>query len=37
MLPIQINNRSRDFNKGEHDAGHDRARVETQVDAMVST
>ena len=24
---IQINNRSRDFNKGEHDAGHDQAHV----------
>ena len=24
---IQINNRSRDFNKGEHDAGHDRAHI----------
>ena len=22
MMLIQINNRSRDFNKGEHDAGH---------------
>ena len=27
VLLIQINNRSRDFNKEEHDAGHDRARV----------
>ena len=27
VLPIQINNRSRDFNKGELDAGHDRPRV----------
>ena len=28
VLPIQINNRSHDFNKGEHDAGHDRACIE---------
>ena len=27
VLPIQINNGSRDFNKGEHDAGHDQARI----------
>ena len=27
VLPIQINNRSRDFNKGEHNAGHDQARI----------
>ena len=25
--PIQINNRSRDFNKEEHDAGHNQAHV----------
>ena len=25
VMLIQINNRSRDFNKGEHDAGHNRA------------
>ena len=24
---IQINNRSHDFNKGEHNAGHDQAHV----------
>ena len=27
VLPIQINNRSSDFNKGEHDVGHDRAHI----------
>ena len=27
VMPIQINSRLRDFNKGDHDAGHDRARV----------
>ena len=36
VMLIQINNRSRDLNKGEHDAGHNRACVfgftETRVD-----